>query len=102
MQGFRATCLFSGQYNTKGYDTIKDVTSHLEVPYPHTKGGQQLRHASGRCLVLLPSVTRIVTRIRLFLELKFLPLLLKKLPSTNLSYSQMDNITFGTIDISLA
>ena len=26
VQGFRVTCLFTGQYNTKGYDTIIDVT----------------------------------------------------------------------------
>ena len=25
VQGFRVTCLFAGQYNTKGYDTITDV-----------------------------------------------------------------------------
>ena len=25
VQGFRLTCLFSGQYNTKGYNTIIDV-----------------------------------------------------------------------------
>ena len=25
-QGFRLTCLFTSQYNTKGYDTITDVT----------------------------------------------------------------------------
>ena len=25
IQGFRVTCLFPGQYNTKGYDTITDV-----------------------------------------------------------------------------
>ena len=24
-QGFRVTCLFTGQYNTKGYDKITDV-----------------------------------------------------------------------------
>ena len=25
VQGFWVTCLFTGQYNTKGYDTITDV-----------------------------------------------------------------------------
>ena len=25
VQGLRVTCLFNGQYNTKGYDTITDV-----------------------------------------------------------------------------
>ena len=25
VQGFRVTCLFIGQYNTKGYGTITDV-----------------------------------------------------------------------------
>ena len=25
LQGFRVSCLFTGQYNTKGYDTIIDV-----------------------------------------------------------------------------
>ena len=25
VQGFRVTCLFTRQYNTKGYDTITDV-----------------------------------------------------------------------------
>ena len=25
VQGFRVTCLFTGQYNTKGYDIITDV-----------------------------------------------------------------------------
>ena len=25
VQGFRVTCLFTGQYNAKGYDTITDV-----------------------------------------------------------------------------
>ena len=25
VQGFRETCLFTGQYNTEGYDTITDV-----------------------------------------------------------------------------
>ena len=25
VQGFRVTCLFTCQYNTKGYDTITDV-----------------------------------------------------------------------------
>ena len=25
VQGFRVTCLFTGRYNTKGYDTITDV-----------------------------------------------------------------------------
>ena len=25
LQGFRITCLFTGQYNTKVYDTITDV-----------------------------------------------------------------------------
>ena len=24
-QGFRVTCLFTGQYNTKGYDMVTDV-----------------------------------------------------------------------------
>ena len=32
---------------------------HLEVPYPLTNGGQQLRHASGCCPVHLLSVTYI-------------------------------------------
>ena len=25
VQGFKVTCLFTGQFNTKGYDTITDV-----------------------------------------------------------------------------
>ena len=25
VQGFRVTCLFTGQYNTRGYDKITDV-----------------------------------------------------------------------------
>ena len=25
VQGFRVTCLFTGKYNTKGYDMITDV-----------------------------------------------------------------------------
>ena len=29
-QGFRVTCLFTGQYNTKGYDTIKDILNTFE------------------------------------------------------------------------
>ena len=29
-----------------------DQVPHLKVPYPLTNGGQQLRHASGRCPVL--------------------------------------------------
>ena len=36
-----------------------DQLPHLEVPYPLTHGGQQLRHASGRCPVHLQSVTFI-------------------------------------------
>ena len=28
MQGFRVTCLITGQYNTKGYGTIIDVLLH--------------------------------------------------------------------------
>ena len=32
---------------------------HLGVSYPLTNGGQQLRHASGRCLVHHLSVTLI-------------------------------------------
>ena len=29
VQGFRVTCLFTGQYNTKGYDMITDVIQLL-------------------------------------------------------------------------
>ena len=36
---------------------------HLEVPYPLTNGGQQLRHASGRCPVHLHSVTCMTRQI---------------------------------------
>ena len=32
LQGFRVTCLFTGQYNTKGYGTITDVI--LAQAYP--------------------------------------------------------------------
>ena len=35
----------------------EDQLPHLGVPYPLTDGGQQLRHASGRCPVHHPSVT---------------------------------------------
>ena len=34
-----------------------DQLPHLEFPYPLTNGGQQLRHASGRCPVQYHSVT---------------------------------------------
>ena len=37
-----------------------DQPPHLEVPYPLTNGGQQLRHASGRCPLHYQSVTYIV------------------------------------------
>ena len=33
----------------------------LEVPYPFTNGGQQLRHTSGRCPLHHPSVTYMCT-----------------------------------------
>ena len=36
-----------------------DLPPHLEVPYPLTNGGQQLRHASGRCPLHHHSVTFI-------------------------------------------
>ena len=36
-----------------------DQPPHLEVPYPLTNGGQQLRHASGHCPVHQASVTCI-------------------------------------------
>ena len=36
-----------------------DQLPHLEVPYPLTNGGQQLRYASGRCPVHLHPVTYI-------------------------------------------
>ena len=38
---------------------VKVKLPHLEVPYPLTNGGQQLRHASGRCPGYHPSVTSI-------------------------------------------
>ena len=37
-----------------------DQLPHLEVPYPLTNGGQQLRHASGRCPEHFLSVTYIL------------------------------------------
>ena len=36
-----------------------DQLPHLGVPYPPSNGGQQLRHASGRCPLLIASVTCI-------------------------------------------
>ena len=36
-----------------------DQIPHLEVPYPLSNGGQQLRHARGRCPVRHHSVTLI-------------------------------------------
>ena len=36
-----------------------DQLPHLEVPYPLTNRGQQLRHASGRCPAHIHSVTCI-------------------------------------------
>ena len=48
---------------------VDDKYPHLEVPYPLTNGGQQLRHASGPCPVHLLSVT-FIERGQ-FLEHKF-------------------------------
>ena len=41
-----------------------DQAPHLEVPYPLTNGGQQLRYASGRCPVHAPTVTCILVYMK--------------------------------------
>ena len=42
------------------YNTVKVLQIELEVPYPLTNGGHQLRHPSGRCPAHIPSVTYFV------------------------------------------
>ena len=48
---FKTDCISMLNLFRIGEISKVDQLPHLEVPYPIPNGGQQLRHASGRCPV---------------------------------------------------